>query len=61
MATNRSQYHKNVFGKGMNKDLGPTSVPSDMYIDALNGETKHVGYVIGQEWWTFYTLTEWVK
>ena len=36
MATNRSQYHKNMFGKGMNKDLGPTSVPSDMYMDALN-------------------------
>lgn len=34
--SNRPTYHKNLFNKGMNKDLGPGNIPSDMYEDALN-------------------------
>ena len=30
-----------------------------MYIDTKDGETKHVGYVIGGEWFTVYAVHAW--
>jgi hypothetical protein len=30
-----------------------------MYIDSSSGETKHIGYIVGREWYTIYTVGEW--
>ena len=30
-----------------------------MYCDTVDGEAKHTGYVVGNQWFTFYKVTEW--
>ena len=30
-----------------------------MYIDTKDGETKHIGYIVGDLWITLYNVTEW--
>lgn len=30
-----------------------------IYIDAENGTAKHIGYIIGREWFTIYEVCEW--
>jgi hypothetical protein len=37
---------------------GPHKV-SKMYVDDKNGQAKHVGYVIGNLWFTLFTCQEW--
>jgi len=32
---------------------------SKMYWDRLDGTTRHVGYVIGNRWFTIYTVEPW--
>jgi hypothetical protein len=31
------------------------------YFDTTAGETKHVGYIIGGEWFTLYEVHEWTN
>ena len=38
---------------------GETGKISKMFIDTISGETKHIGYIIGQNWWTIYNVAEW--
>jgi len=32
-----------------------------MFVDTKSGETKHVGYVIRDQWLRLYRVTEWKK
>jgi hypothetical protein len=32
---------------------------SKMYIDDKDGNAKHVGYIVGGEWFTVYEIHEW--
>lgn len=32
-----------------------------MYVDSVNGEAKHTGYVIGRHWITLYEVREWAN
>ena len=40
--------------------LGATHADK-IYQDRLDGTTLHVGYIVNQLWWTFYTVTPWEK
>ena len=39
--------------------LGASSAVK-MYCDTRKGEQKHIGYIIGDEWFTLYEIHEWV-
>lgn len=58
------QYGKTYHGlgryprKALLKKLGYRKA-SKMYIDTTNGESKHVGYVVGGLWVTIYRIEEW--
>lgn len=30
-----------------------------MFVDGADGETKHIGYIVGRLWITLYTVSEW--
>jgi hypothetical protein len=32
-----------------------------MYVDTIDGKTKHIGYVIGGRWITLYWIKRWEK
>jgi hypothetical protein len=32
-----------------------------MFVDTKTGEVKHVGYVIGGQWWTLYEVREFAR
>ena len=32
-----------------------------MYVDTKSGKSKHIGYIIGGQWFTFYEIHEWSK
>lgn len=32
-----------------------------MYCETTDGQTKHVGYVIGGGWWSIYEIHDWSK
>lgn len=46
--------------KSLLERLGRTRAEK-MYVDTINGETKHIGYVIAGHWLTLYVLSEWSK
>ena len=39
--------------------LGASSVRK-IYVDSKDGTTKHVGYIVGNEWFNVYEVHEWV-
>lgn len=32
-----------------------------MFVDTKDGKAKHIGYVIGSEWYTLYEVHEWQR
>jgi len=55
-------YHDlgNAPRKALLEKLG-SSHAEKMYMDNDQGETKHVGYIIGGLWLTLYKVTPWEK
>jgi len=41
------------------RDLGKTHAKK-VYSDSKEGVTKHVGYIVGKEWFTLYEVREWI-
>lgn len=46
--------------KALLEKLGYRSAQK-MYIDTLDGMTKHIGYIVGGLWITLYKVEEWSK
>ena len=59
----RNQHGRTEHGlKHPRKDLmerGGVHHAEKMYVDRKDGSAKHVGYVIGGDWWTVYAVCEW--
>lgn len=41
------------------KKLG-VSRAENMFVDSISGESKHIGYIVGDNWYTIYKISEWV-
>ena len=46
--------------KALLERLGRTRAEK-MYVDTVDGKTKHVGYIIGGLWLNLYYVSEWIK
>ena len=46
--------------KALIDKLGGSSTQK-MYIDTVDGESKHIGYIVNTHWITLYQVSEWVK
>lgn len=63
----RDQYGETLHGldakyprKDLLKRLGRKGAQR-MYHDTKDGKSHHIGYIVGQQWFTLYTVEEWKR